>query len=156
MTQLNQITLDSQLCFALYTANKKYNHFYQEALAPFNLTYSQYIALLSLYEQAPMTVKELGNHLNLDSGTLTPLLKRLEKQGWVTRTRSTEDERQMIIDLTKMAQQNQADLYNRVTSCQKLLGLTTDQYQALVVAVDKISDQLDLVDADHLIATVPD
>ncbi len=77
-TPTKNILLDEQLCFALYTASKRYNHFYSEALAPFKLTYPQYITLLALWEKSPMTVRELGSHVNLDSGTLTPLLKRMQ------------------------------------------------------------------------------
>ncbi len=64
--------LDDQLCFAFYSVSKKFNHFYQDALKPFHLTYPQYSTLLALWETSPMTVRELGSHLNLDSGTLTP------------------------------------------------------------------------------------
>ena len=91
------VRLDSQLCFQVYTINKKFNHFYQTILSPFRLTYPQYIAMITLWEYAPVTVKQLGEHLHLDSGTLTPLLKRLAARGWITRTRSPEDERTVII-----------------------------------------------------------
>ncbi|MCP6645874.1 MarR family transcriptional regulator, partial [Klebsiella pneumoniae] len=89
-TPTKNILLDEQLCFALYTASKRYNHFYSEALAPFKLTYPQYITLLALWEKSPMTVRELGSHVNLDSGTLTPLLKRMQTQGWVERKRASQ------------------------------------------------------------------
>ncbi|MCP6710877.1 MarR family transcriptional regulator, partial [Klebsiella pneumoniae] len=102
-TPTKNILLDEQLCFALYTASKRYNHFYSEALAPFKLTYPQYITLLALWEKSPMTVRELGSHVNLDSGTLTPLLKRMQTQGWVERKRDTDDERQVNISLSQKA-----------------------------------------------------
>lgn len=73
--------LENELCFAVYTAQKFYNRFYTESLKEFKLTYPQYITLLVLWEeQRPMMIKELGERLGLDTGTLTPLLKRMEKK----------------------------------------------------------------------------
>ena len=78
---------DDQLCFALYDASRAIVGRYREGLAELGLTYTQYIVLLRLWESSPLTVAELGDALNLDSGTLSPLLKRLETQGLVTRRR---------------------------------------------------------------------
>lgn len=76
--------LDDELCFAIYTTQKIYNKFYVESLKEYGLTYPQYITLLALWENnEPMMIKELGKKLNLDNGTLTPLLRRMEKEGWV-------------------------------------------------------------------------
>lgn len=82
---LNEPTrLNQQMCFALYEANKKFNRFYAEILDPFNLTYPQYLVLLNLWEaNCEITMRDLGRQLALDSGTLTPLLRRLEQRGWV-------------------------------------------------------------------------
>lgn len=93
-------TLDSQLCFALYSANLALNKVYRKLLKPFDLTYPQYIVMLVLWEKDTVTVSEIGERLYLDSATLTPLLKRLEGAGLITRTRAAEDERQVIIALT--------------------------------------------------------
>ncbi|MGX6524784.1 MarR family winged helix-turn-helix transcriptional regulator [Lactiplantibacillus plantarum] len=122
-TPTKNILLDEQLCFALYTASKRYNHFYSEALAPFKLTYPQYITLLALWEKSPMTVRELGSHVNLDSGTLTPLLKRMQTQGWVERKRDTDDERQVNISLSQKAIDAKPEIFAHVNSCMDLLGL---------------------------------
>ena len=92
--------LDSQLCFALYSANLALNKVYRKLLKPFDLTYPQYIVMLVLWEKDAVTVSEIGDRLYLDSATLTPLLKRLEGAGLITRTRAAEDERQVIIALT--------------------------------------------------------
>lgn len=98
------LSLDLQLCFALYTANNLVTRLYWPLLKPLGVTYLQYIALLALWEQSPRTVGDLGKRMNLDSGTLTPLFKRLEGLGLVTRTRDPEDERRVLIDLTPKAQ----------------------------------------------------
>ena len=94
------LALDNQLCFALYAASGLVTRAYRPLLEPLGLTYPQYLAKLALWEQAPRTVKALGQALDLDSGTLTPLLKRLEAAGFVTRRRDAQDERKVQIDLT--------------------------------------------------------
>ena len=96
----DHLRLDNQLCFALYAASGLVTRAYRPLLEPLGLTYPQYLVMLALWEQAPRTVKALGQALELDSGTLTPLLKRLETAGFVTRTRDAEDERRVQIALT--------------------------------------------------------
>lgn len=102
--------LDQQVCFALYAASRAVTARYRPILDRFGLTYPQYVALLVLWERGDTTVKDLGAALMLDSGTLSPLLKRLEAAGLVTRRRSTEDERSVIVSLTQsgVALQKQA------------------------------------------------
>ncbi|MEQ6289299.1 MarR family winged helix-turn-helix transcriptional regulator [Vogesella sp. GCM10023246] len=95
-----QLQLDKQLCFALYAASRAMTQAYQPLLAPLGLTYPQYLAMLVLWEQDDISVKQLGERLHLDSGTLTPLLKRLENAGLLQRQRSSEDERSVVIRLT--------------------------------------------------------
>ena len=143
MQEIQPIQLDNQLCFRVYTANKKFNKFYQDALKPFDLTYPQYIALLTLWENAPMSVKKIGKHLHLDSGTLTPLLKRLESHGWITRTRSPQDERTVIIELTDMALNQRDKVFDRVNSCQNMLNLTNNQLEACMTALELLDEHLD-------------
>lgn len=94
------LRLDRQLCFALYVASKELIKAYRPLLQPLGLTYTMYIALLALWEKDGVTVNELGQRMYLDSGTLTPLLKKLEAKGLVTRTRNRYDERQVHISLT--------------------------------------------------------
>ena len=94
------LRLESQLCFALYSSSLAMTKLYKPLLEPLGLTYPQYLALLVLWEQDGLAVGSLGERLYLDSGTLTPLLKRLEAAELVRRTRSTEDERQVLIALT--------------------------------------------------------
>lgn len=99
------LKLDNQLCFALYVSSKEIIKKYKPLLEPLNLTYTAYITLLVLWEQENITVKELGKRLFLDSGTLTPLLKRMESKGFLTRTRSSDDERNVRIGLTERGKQ---------------------------------------------------
>lgn len=98
------LKLDNQLCFALYATAHFYNKLYKPLLDPMELTYPQYLVMLVLWEGDDLTVKEVGQRLLLDSGTLTPLLKRLEAAGRVRRTRDLEDERQVRITLTSEGQ----------------------------------------------------
>lgn len=97
----NPLALDNQLCFALYVCSKEVIRKYQPLLEPLNLTYTMYITLMCLWEKDEVTVKELGRRLYLDSGTLTPLLKKMEGQKLITRTRSKTDERTVFIKLTE-------------------------------------------------------
>lgn len=92
--------LDDQLCFLLYSNFRKITRIYQDYLEPFDLTYTQYITLIVLFEKDHQSITDLGLRLNLDSGTLTPLLKKLEKKGYVKRVRGINDERMVYIDLT--------------------------------------------------------
>jgi DNA-binding MarR family transcriptional regulator len=94
------LLLANQLCFAVYSTAHAFNRFYKPLLDKLGLTYPQYLVMLVLWEQDGLPVKEIGQRLFLDSGTLTPLLKRLEAAGLLKRTRSKEDERQVIVALT--------------------------------------------------------
>lgn len=94
------LTLDRQLCFALHAATHAFQRAYKPLLDRVNLTYPQYLVMLLLWERGPMGVKALGEALYLDSGTLSPLLKRLEAAGHVERRRDLADERQVTISLT--------------------------------------------------------
>ncbi|MFI2315119.1 MarR family transcriptional regulator [Streptomyces sp. CB00072] len=94
------LRLDHQVCFSLHAASRAFGGFYRQALKDLGLTYSQYLVMLVLWEQGPRPVKAIGERLQLDSGTLSPLLKRLETAGLVRRERSREDERSVVIDLT--------------------------------------------------------
>ena len=94
------LALDKQLCFALYSASLAMTKVYKPLLAPLGLTYPQYLVMLALWEQDGQSVSALGDKLALDSGTLTPLLKRLETQGRIGRERDAQDERRVIVRLT--------------------------------------------------------
>ena len=98
------LRLDNQICFAVYSAAHAFTRFYKPLLERLGLTYPQYLVMLVLWERDDVPVKDIGEKLFLDSGTLTPLLKRLEAAGMVKRSRSSEDERQVLIALTAQGQ----------------------------------------------------
>ena len=95
------LKLENQICFPLYVCSKEIVKAYKPYLDELDLTYTQYITMMALWEHKEMRVKEVGERLYLDSSTLTPLLKRLEEKGYVTRRRSTEDERDLIVTVTE-------------------------------------------------------
>jgi MarR family transcriptional regulator, organic hydroperoxide resistance regulator len=97
----NHLKLESQICFKIYTVEREITKLYRNLLEDLDMTYPQYLVMLLLWEKDAMSVKELGKRLFLDSGTLTPMLKRMEGNGIIQRTRSLEDERSVIISLTK-------------------------------------------------------
>lgn len=103
-TQLREeekLRLDNQVCFPLYSAANAVIRAYRPLLDELDLTYSQYLVMMVLWEQNGVSVKDVGHRLHLDSGTLTPLLKRLEVKGYVERARSTQDERVRVLNLTE-------------------------------------------------------
>ena len=139
------LKLKSQLCFPLYACSKEIIRRYKPFLDRFDLTYTQYITMMALWENESMNVRELGSRLFLDSGTLTPLLKKLENKGYIKRSRSKEDERNLIVTLTDkgwelreemlsiprsmascvdLDQQEAADLYRLLY---KVLGVQTEK-----------------------------
>ena len=95
------LLLENQICFKIYTAEREITKLYRGLLEEIGVTYPQYLALLVLWEDGTVSVKELGRKLFLDSGTLTPMLKRMETNGLVERHRSVEEERSVVISLTK-------------------------------------------------------
>jgi MarR family transcriptional regulator, organic hydroperoxide resistance regulator len=97
VASVNELALDRQVCFALYAASRAVTQLYRPLLDELGLTYPQYLVMLVLWERGPVTVSELGTALDLDSGTLSPLLKRLEAAGLVTRSRREDDERSVEI-----------------------------------------------------------
>jgi DNA-binding MarR family transcriptional regulator len=101
MSGFDPLKLENQLCFPLYVASKEVIRLYHAPLAELDLTYTQYIAMMALWEEKSMSVKALGERLRLDTGTLTPLLKSMEKKGLVSRRRSEADERSVTVTLTE-------------------------------------------------------
>ena len=100
MGKYDSLKLENQLCFPLYACAKEIVRRYNPLLEEFGLTYTQYIAMMILWDKGELSVKELGKCLYLDSGTLTPLLKKLEQKGYVERHRGTEDERTLLVHAT--------------------------------------------------------
>lgn len=99
-TPFNALALENQLCFSLYAASKEIIKQYKPLLDPLHITYTQYLVMLVLWEHGDLSVKELGSHLCLDSGTLTPVLKKLQDKQLLDRIRDQRDERMVVISLT--------------------------------------------------------
>jgi DNA-binding MarR family transcriptional regulator len=138
-----QLELDNQLCFALYNASRAMTRAYGPLLADLGLTYPQYLAMLVLWEsEGPITVGALGDQLHLDSGTLTPLLKRLAQLGFVQRDRDPADERRVLITLTTAGQglRDQAEgVPAKAFAC---FGLEPRQAQALKDQLAELAESL--------------
>jgi MarR family transcriptional regulator, organic hydroperoxide resistance regulator len=136
------LLLDQQLCFALYAASRSITGLYRPLLEPLGLTYPQYLVMLVLWERDGLTVRELGQRLQLDSGTLTPLLKRLQGSGLVLRQRRAEDEREVDIRLTEagLALREQA---SEIPACMaRRLRLPPGQMQTLRDELKRLTRQL--------------
>lgn len=101
MDKYDSIKLDNQVCFSLYATSREIIKLYKPFLDKFNLTYTQYVAMLVLWEDEKSTVKDIGKRLHLDSGTLTPLLKKIESMGLVKRYRDVNDDRVVVVELTE-------------------------------------------------------
>ena len=123
MDKYDSLKIDHQICFPLYAASREIIKQYRPFLEELDLTYTQYITLMVLWEEKSISVKELGKKLYLDSGTLTPVLKSLEAKGYVTRKRSSTDERVLIVETTKTGMElREAALAvpNKLASCVQL------------------------------------
>lgn len=101
MNKYDSIKLENQVCFSLYASSREIIKLYKPFLDKFNLTYTQYVAMLVLWEDEKSTVKDIGKRLHLDSGTLTPLLKKIEGMGLVNRYRDANDDRVVVVELTE-------------------------------------------------------
>lgn len=134
--------LEYQLCFALYEASRATIDIYRPLLNELGITYPQYLVLLILWERGMCSVKEIGNLLHLDSGTLSPLLKRLEATGLIKRQRRTNDERVVDISLTPQghALQPQATTIPEKFACE--LNLSRDEYSELLTRLKKLTTRL--------------
>ncbi|MBA4109388.1 MAG: MarR family transcriptional regulator [Leptothrix sp. (in: Bacteria)] len=136
------LILDRQLCFALYSASLAMTKLYKPLLAPLGLTYPQYLVMMVLWEHADLTVNDLGKRLQLDSGTLTPLLKRLEAAGLVQRQRDQQDERRVRVTLTAsgLALKNEAQAIPQAVGCQ--LDMTNQELMSLRTTLSDLRRRL--------------
>jgi DNA-binding MarR family transcriptional regulator len=149
MTKVNKVKVAPQpenlkladfLCFAIYSANLTFGKAYQPLLESLGLTYTQYITVVALYEESNQTVSGLGEKLFLESNTLTPILKKLEIMGYVTRERDSADERQVLVNLTKegRALRDRAYSADLFKSC----GLSSDEFVEVRDAVLTLRNNL--------------
>ena len=138
-----QLQLDSQLCFPLYAASRKVVNHYTPFLKPFGITYTQYIVLLALWEVKTSTVGELCDRLYLDNGTVTPLLKKMEEEGLVTRTRSKKDERVVTVDVTEKGWQLREGICNVPFQIGKCIPLEQNEAFTLYQLLRKLLENMD-------------
>ena len=137
------LRLDAQLCFPLYAASRAVIRQYHPYLSALDLTYTQYIAMMALWERSPQSVKELGDRLRLDTGTLTPLLKAMEKKGLVRRCRSEKDERSVLISLSaegKALREKAGRVPEQVGSC---IPLAPERAELLYTLLYELLDNLE-------------
>jgi MarR family transcriptional regulator, organic hydroperoxide resistance regulator len=144
------LLLGNQLCFAVYSTAHAFNRFYKPMLDRLGLTYPQYLVMLVLWEQDGLPVKEIGERLFLDSGTLTPLLKRLEAAGLVKRTRSTEDERQVIVALTAQGEALKEKARSLPLSILAASDCSVAELSALKKEVEQLRDKLNAALAEKV------
>jgi DNA-binding MarR family transcriptional regulator len=142
MDDFDNLKLGNQLCFAVYSAAHAFNAAYKPFLEPLGLTYPQYLVLMVLWEEDGLMVREIGERLNLDSGTLTPMLKRLEAAGFVTRKRDAKDERQVRIELTQKARDARPTALEARRAVVCALGDSEEEIQKLKRAVDQLHTML--------------
>jgi len=138
MENKNFLKLDNQLCFPLYAVSRQITQIYQPLLNELDITYPQYLALLTLWENGTQTVNQIGEKLLLDSGTLTPLLKRLEQKEVVSRKRSSLDERVVEVSLT-----DKGNLLKEKVECIPMkmfekLGISVEEAETLKIILSKI------------------
>ena len=137
-TKYDVLKLENQLCFPLYACSREIIKQYKPYLDEIDLTYTQYIAMMVLWEKKSLTVKEMGERLFLDSGTLTPMLKKMEAKGLLTRTRSTEDERNLIIAITDKGETLKEQAVSIPTKMAKCANLESEDAEALYRVLNKI------------------
>jgi|SRR6056297_3290074 len=135
-------TLETFLCFSLYSASRAMTKTYQSVLEPLGLTYSQYIVLVSLWDKDDRRVGEIGAQLGLETNTLTPMLKRMEAAGWIYRKRSPEDERQVRVSLTEEGRALRARAAHIPGEILKATGLSEDDARRLTHEMTVLRDRL--------------
>lgn len=142
-THKSSLRLDRQLCFAIYAAGHAFTRFYKPRLDVLGITYPQYLVFLVLWEEEGLSVKAIGEKLFLDSGTLTPLLKRLETMGYVRRRRDDEDERVVRIDLTQAGRALRDRALAVPLELAGASGLDAEAMQAMKAEIDGLRARLD-------------
>lgn len=136
------LTLKKQLCFAVYETASEFNKLYAGVLQPFGLTYPQYLVLLALWERDGITVKELGEKLDLGTGTLTPMLARMEANGWLQKRRSQVDERKVFIHLQPKAFEEKAHITLGISEEIRACQIGREEYEQLLQQLNDLHQKL--------------
>ncbi len=137
-TKYDCLKLENQICFPLYAASKEIIKRYKPFLDELDLTYTQYITMMVLWDKKEMNVKELGKFLFLDSGTLTPLLKKLEQKGYITRTRMEKDERNVLIKITAQGEKLKENALKIPAAMSRCVNLSEADAKKLYVLLYKV------------------
>lgn len=141
------LSLDSQLCFSIYAAGHAFTRFYKPLLGPLGLTYPQYLVLLALWEEDGQPLKAIGERLLLDSGTLTPLLKRMEEGGLVVRARDSQDERLVRVSLTPKGKRLRSKAENFPEQIGRASQCSANELRALTKLIFRLREDLDAATA---------
>lgn len=136
------IKLENQLCFSLYALSREIIRLYKPFLDKYNLTYTQYLTMIVIWENNSINIKEIGTRLHLDSGTLTPVIKKLEAMELITKHRDVNDDRVVIVELTESGKNLREEVLNvpELVSCQ--LGLTKDEFDTLKTPIENLLNRL--------------
>ncbi|SDK94525.1 DNA-binding transcriptional regulator, MarR family [Nocardioides sp. YR527] len=138
----HSLELSEQLCFSLYTAQRLVTAAYRPILDALGLTYSQYVAMLVLWESSPITMGELGERLGLDYGTVTPLVKRLEAAGLITREKRPEDQRSVRLRLTDAGTELRGRAEGVPDTIAEVMALQTEEFTTLKDSLEHLSDNV--------------
>ncbi|SDF19371.1 DNA-binding transcriptional regulator, MarR family [Fontibacillus panacisegetis] len=138
------LTLKKQLCFTIYQTSSEFNKLYASVLQPFGLTYPQYLVLLALWEQDGITLKELGEKLDLGTGTLTPMITRMESNGWLRRRRSDTDERKVHIHLEQKSFDEQQSITKSISEEILSCDIGLEEYVGLMSQLNELQSKLKL------------
>jgi|SRR3712207_2460237 len=141
MKDFDYLRLDNQLCFPLYVCAKEAVRQYRKPLGELHLTYTQFIVMMVFWEYGGMTEKELGKKVHLDSGTLAPLLKRLEKQGYINRMRPETNERKLFISLTQKGEELKEPALKIHEEVGKCINLSKEEVEMLRILLYKMHNQ---------------
>jgi DNA-binding MarR family transcriptional regulator len=136
------MTLKKQLCFAVYETAGEFNKLYSSVLQPFGLTYPQYLVLLALWEKDGVTVKELGEKLNLGTGTLTPMVARMEANEWLRKERSKADERKVFIYLEEKARAEKLTITSKFAEVIQSCQIELEEYEQLMKQLNTLQNKM--------------
>ena len=142
MSGTERSPLQEMLCFDVYALNLAFGRIYKPLLEPLGVTYPQYLVLMILWHRRDMSVGQIGTHLGLDSSTLTPLLKRLEAAGLVSRRRDTADERRVIVSLTDAGRELRSEEKRIMRCVAEAAGITVEEKHAMQQTLRKLTDYL--------------
>ena len=149
---VDPLALNNQLCFSVYSTAHAFTRLYTELLGRLDVTYTQYLVLLVLWEREGLTVREIGERLTLDSGTLTPLLRRLEQAGYVRRERSSVDQRRVHVYLTEQGRAARPDIEQVRRRVFAATGRTEAELRALQQELEQLRAALDAAAEDPSLA----